>query len=81
MNHESHKHILKHLGYTAGWKKFEPVWNFLIKTKNLNNMLPILESILSKVKYNNFKEEIIEETGNKNLDNSLINYISSIESI
>lgn len=48
-NHESHKHKLKHFFYTGGWKKFEPVWNFLIKTKNLNQMLPILESILTKV--------------------------------
>lgn len=49
LNHESHKHKLKHFFYTGGWKKFEPVWNFLIKTKNLNNMLPLLESILAKV--------------------------------
>lgn len=48
-NHESHKHKLKHFFYTGGWKKFEPVWNFLIKTKGLNKMLPVLESILSKV--------------------------------
>ena len=48
-NHESHKHKLKHFLYTGGWKKFEAVWNFLIKTKNLNNMLPLLESILAKV--------------------------------
>lgn len=47
--HESNKHKLKHFFYTGGWKKFEPVWNFLIKTQNLNNMLPVLESILSKV--------------------------------
>ncbi len=48
-NHDSHKHKLKHFMYSGGWKKFEPVWNFLIKTKNLNGMLPLLESILSKV--------------------------------
>lgn len=48
--HDSYKHKLKHLFYAGGWKKFEPLWNFLIKTKNLNNMLPLLESILSKVK-------------------------------
>jgi radical SAM superfamily enzyme YgiQ (UPF0313 family) len=47
--HDSYKHKLKHLFYAGGWKKFEPLWNFLIKTKNLNNMLPLLESILSKV--------------------------------
>lgn len=47
--HRSHKHKLKHLLYAGGWKKFEPLWNFLIKTKQLNEMLPLLESILSKV--------------------------------
>ena len=50
LSHESHKHKLKHLLYSGGWKKFEAVWNFLIKTRSLNNMLPLLESILSKVK-------------------------------
>jgi len=52
-NHDSHKHKLKHLFYSGGWKKFEPVWNFMIKTKNLNGMLPLLESILAKVKPQN----------------------------
>ena len=48
--HESHKHKLKHFLYSGGWKKFEPLWNFLIKTQSLNHMLPLLEAILSKVK-------------------------------
>jgi radical SAM superfamily enzyme YgiQ (UPF0313 family) len=50
MQHESLKHCLKHFAYAGGWKKFEPLWNFMIKTKGLNKMLPLLESILSKVK-------------------------------
>jgi radical SAM superfamily enzyme YgiQ (UPF0313 family) len=49
LRHESYKHKLKHLFYAGGWKKFEAVWNFIIKTKNLNNMLPVLESILARV--------------------------------
>jgi radical SAM superfamily enzyme YgiQ (UPF0313 family) len=53
-NHESNKHKLKHLLYAGGWKKFEPLWNFLIKVRRLNNMLPLLEAILSEVK---IKEE------------------------
>lgn len=53
MNHETVKHQLKHFFYAGGWKKFEPVWNFLIKTRNLNSMLPVLESILAKVKTRN----------------------------
>lgn len=48
--HESVKHRLKHLFYTGAWKKFEPLWNFIIKTEGLNRMLPLLENILSKVK-------------------------------
>jgi radical SAM superfamily enzyme YgiQ (UPF0313 family) len=50
MNHDTLKHKMKHLFYTGGWKKFEPFWNFMIKTKGLNKMLPLLESILSEVK-------------------------------
>lgn len=48
-NHDSIKHMLKHFFYSGGWKKFEPLWNIVIKTRNLNSMLPLLESILSKV--------------------------------
>jgi radical SAM superfamily enzyme YgiQ (UPF0313 family) len=48
-NHDSLKHMIKHFLYAGGWKKFEPLWNFAIKSKNLNSMLPLLEAILSKV--------------------------------
>ncbi|BCO17980.1 B12-binding domain-containing radical SAM protein [Alteromonas sp. KC3] len=49
-NHDSLKHSFKHLFYMGGWKKFEPLWNFIIKSRKLNYMLPLLESILSEVK-------------------------------
>jgi radical SAM superfamily enzyme YgiQ (UPF0313 family) len=48
MQHETMKYKLKHFAYAGGWKKFEPIWNFMIKTKGLNKMLPLLEAILSK---------------------------------
>jgi hypothetical protein len=50
MQHEAWKHRIKHFSYAGGWKKFEPLWNFMIKTQGLNKMLPLLEAILSKVK-------------------------------
>ncbi len=50
VKHDTIKHMVKHFAYTGGWKKFEAVWNLLIKTKNLNNMLPVLESVLAKVR-------------------------------
>jgi len=49
LQHESVKHKLKHFAYTSGWKKFEPLWNLAIKSGMLNAMLPLLETILSKV--------------------------------
>ncbi|MFC0775882.1 B12-binding domain-containing radical SAM protein [Terrimonas alba] len=51
--HEEFKHTVKHFAYAGGWKKFEPLWNFMIKTRGLNKMLPLLEAILSKVKPEN----------------------------
>jgi radical SAM superfamily enzyme YgiQ (UPF0313 family) len=50
LQHDTLKHQIKHFTYAGGWKKFEPLWNFMIKTKGLNKMLPLLEAILSKTK-------------------------------
>jgi radical SAM superfamily enzyme YgiQ (UPF0313 family) len=50
LGHDQIRHSLKHFSYAGGWKKFEPLWNFLIKTRGLNQMLPLLEAILSKVR-------------------------------
>jgi radical SAM superfamily enzyme YgiQ (UPF0313 family) len=53
--HDKLKHTIKHFAYAGGWKKFESLWNFMIKTRGLNKMLPLLETILSKVNNNNKK--------------------------
>ncbi|RYY64907.1 MAG: radical SAM protein, partial [Chitinophagaceae bacterium] len=45
--HAAWRDRIRHFAYAGGWKKFEPLWNFLIKTGGLNRMLPLLESILS----------------------------------
>jgi radical SAM superfamily enzyme YgiQ (UPF0313 family) len=55
LGHENLKHAIKHFAYAGGWKKFEPMWNFMIKTRGLNKMLPLLEAILSKVNKNRDK--------------------------
>jgi len=51
--HNQFKYAVKHFMYAGGWKKFEPLWNFIIKTKGLNTMLPLLEAILSRVRNSN----------------------------
>jgi radical SAM superfamily enzyme YgiQ (UPF0313 family) len=47
--HDTLKHQAKHFFYAAGWKKFEPLWNFVIKTRRLTHMTPLLEAVLSRV--------------------------------
>ena len=43
-NHINLTQGLKHFAYAASWKKLEPVWNILIRTKQLGLMRPGLES-------------------------------------
>jgi radical SAM superfamily enzyme YgiQ (UPF0313 family) len=38
---------LRHAAYASGWKKFEPLWDFVIRARRLAMMLPFLEGILS----------------------------------
>lgn len=46
LSHDNVKSQLSHFFYTGGWKKFEPLWNFMIRYGNLNKMLPLLERLL-----------------------------------
>jgi radical SAM superfamily enzyme YgiQ (UPF0313 family) len=48
-SHESLKHQAKHFFYATGWKKFEPLWDMMIRAKQLRAMTPLLEGVLSKV--------------------------------
>jgi len=40
-------HAFRQFCYSAGWKKFEPLWDVLISLKQLGVTRPLLESILS----------------------------------
>ncbi len=37
---------LRHLAYAGGWKKFEPLWDLVIRLKRVSNFLPLLERLL-----------------------------------
>jgi radical SAM superfamily enzyme YgiQ (UPF0313 family) len=37
---------IRHIAYSAGWKKFEFLWNLLIRAKQVAQMRPALESVL-----------------------------------
>jgi radical SAM superfamily enzyme YgiQ (UPF0313 family) len=47
--HGTLKHQAKHFFYAAGWKKFEGLWNVIIRARQLGVMTPLLEAVLSKV--------------------------------
>jgi radical SAM superfamily enzyme YgiQ (UPF0313 family) len=47
--HGTLKHQAKHFAYAAGWKKFEGLWNAVIRARQLRAMTPVLEAVLAKV--------------------------------
>jgi radical SAM superfamily enzyme YgiQ (UPF0313 family) len=46
--HDDLSGALRHAAYAAGWKKFEPLWDLVIRAKRVGTMLPLLEAILSQ---------------------------------
>ena len=38
----------RHLAYTAGWKKLEPLWDVAIRSGQVHRFLPLLEAILER---------------------------------
>ena len=49
LHHGTLKHQAKHFFYASGWKKFEPLWDLVIRAKQLTRVTPLLEGVLSKV--------------------------------
>jgi radical SAM superfamily enzyme YgiQ (UPF0313 family) len=38
----------RHLAYAGGWKKLEPMWDWIIRAQRAAHMLPMLEAVLSE---------------------------------
>lgn len=52
---------LRHIAYAGGWKKFEPMWDLIIRARRATHMLPVLESILAGFgRYNSSADETLE---------------------
>ena len=45
--HTEFSNQIRHLAYTGGWKKFEPVWDWVIRAKRVASFLPVLETVLA----------------------------------
>jgi radical SAM superfamily enzyme YgiQ (UPF0313 family) len=41
------KERLRHIAYAGGWKKFEPLWDWVIRAKRVTSLLPMLEAVLT----------------------------------
>jgi radical SAM superfamily enzyme YgiQ (UPF0313 family) len=37
---------LRHFAYASGWKKLEPLWDWVIRARKVTRMLPVLEAVL-----------------------------------
>jgi radical SAM superfamily enzyme YgiQ (UPF0313 family) len=49
LQHGTLKHQAKHFFYASSWKKFEPLWDLLIRARQLTRVTPLLEGVLSRV--------------------------------
>jgi radical SAM superfamily enzyme YgiQ (UPF0313 family) len=49
LHHGTLKHQAKHFFYASGWKRFEGLWNLLIRARQLAKVTPLLEAVLSRV--------------------------------
>ncbi|HEY7057792.1 MAG TPA: radical SAM protein [Vicinamibacterales bacterium] len=49
LSHGTVKHQAKHFFYAAGWKKFERLWDLVIRARQLPAMTPLLEGVLSRI--------------------------------
>ena len=38
---------VRHLAYAGGWKKFEPLWDWVIRAGRVTHFLPLLETVLA----------------------------------
>jgi hypothetical protein len=49
LHHGTLRHQAKHFFYASGWKKFEFLWDLIIRARQLTRVTPLLEGVLSRV--------------------------------
>lgn len=55
--HDGFANQLRHIAYAGGWKKFEPMWDWVIRAKRVTNLVPVLETVLAGFKSQNVMKE------------------------
>jgi radical SAM superfamily enzyme YgiQ (UPF0313 family) len=46
--HGDAREHMRHLAYTSGWKKLEPLWDAVIRSGQVHRFLPLLEAVLDR---------------------------------
>jgi hypothetical protein len=54
---------LRHVAYAGGWKKLEPLWDWVIRAKWVSHLLPTLEAVLSGWGAHPVRENPVSESG------------------
>ncbi len=50
---------LRHIAYAGGWKKFEPLWDRVVRAKQVASFLPVLEHILEGFGWKSQSERVV----------------------
>ena len=56
----------RHVTYAGGWKKFESMWDWVIRAKRVTNLLPVLETVLAGLKYQREEKSILASSPDTN---------------
>ncbi len=59
----------RHLAYAGGWKKLEPLWDWVIRARRVNHLLPMLENVLAE--FGQRSSSISQEESASVFDNQL----------
>ncbi|MBA3442077.1 MAG: B12-binding domain-containing radical SAM protein [Pyrinomonadaceae bacterium] len=53
----------RHVAYAGGWKKFEPLWDWVIRARRISHMLPVLEGVLTGFgKHGSYKHSLVSKS-------------------
>jgi radical SAM superfamily enzyme YgiQ (UPF0313 family) len=58
--HAEFSNRIRHIAYAGGWKKFEPMWDWVIRAKRVANLLPVLETVLGGINTHLSKSKPVE---------------------
>lgn len=66
----------RHLAYSGGWKKMEPLWNWVIRAQRVTDIRPLLESVLqgSQGAKGRETESVSVHKGSPNHDEACMTY-------